>query len=77
MMRETENSMNDRRLLEDISRLLLDHQGDDEVSLEIASEGQVFTMDWTVVRVRITPELESMLGDTLRGEAHFVVEDGA
>jgi len=77
IMRETENSMNDRRLLEDISRLLLDHQGDDEVSLEIASEGQVFTMDWTVVRVRITPELESMLGDTLRGEAHFVVEDGA
>jgi len=76
-IRETENSMDDRRLLEDISRLLLDHQGDDEVSLEIASNGQVFTMDWTVVRVRITPELESMLGDTLRGEAHFVVEDGA
>jgi len=76
-MRETENSMADRRLLEDISRLLLDHQGDDEVSLEIASNGQVFTLDWTVVRVRITPELESMLGETLRGEAHFVVEDGA
>ena len=76
-MRETENSVADRRLLEDISRLLLDHKGDDEVSLEIASNGQVFTMDWTVVRVRITPELESMLGDTLRGKAHFVVEDGA
>ena len=76
-MRETGNSMDDRRLLEDISRLLLDHRGDDEVSLEIASDGHVFTMDWAVVRVRITPELESMLGDTLRDAASFVVEDAA
>jgi hypothetical protein len=76
-MRETGNNMNDRRLLEDISRLLLDHQGEDEVSLEIASDGHVFTMDWAVVRVRITPELESMLGDTLRDAASFVVEDAS
>lgn len=76
-MRETGNNMDDRRLLEDISRLLLDHQGDDEVSLEIASDGYVFTMDWAVVRVRITPELESMLGDALRDAASFVVEDAA
>ena len=73
-IRETGQTRDDRRVLDDVSRLLLEHKGDVEVSLEIASEGRVFTMEWPLVKVSISPELEQDLANVLGAAGHFKVE---
>ena len=76
LIRETGQSADDQRLLEDVSRLLLEYQGEDAVSLEIATGGRVVTLDWPLVRVNICPPLEQGLRQLLGSAGQFSVGEG-
>ena len=71
---ETERSVEDQALLDDMKRLLLEHPGDDEVSLEIVTAGRVVTMEWPPVRVDASGELESLLRELLGAAGRVSVE---
>ena len=66
-MQETDQPVDDKQLLEDVSKLLLEFPGDDEVSLEIKSNGSVVTLDWPLASVSICVELEQGLRQLLNG----------
>ncbi len=74
LIRESANEIDDKLLLDDIKRLLLEFSGPDEVSLEIAAGGQVYRLDWPLVRVRASDELQGRLGDLLGESGRAVVE---
>ena len=59
-------------LLDEVKRLLMEHQGQDEVSLEILTGGRIVTLEWPVVRADVGPELQSGLREVLgpAGHAH-------
>ena len=67
-IRESDQPTDDQRLLEDVSSLLVEYRGEDEVSLEIAIDGRIVTLDWPLARVRICAPLEEGL-QTLLGPA--------
>ncbi len=71
-LREGDDADKDRELLDDLKRMLLEHQGDDEIALEIAVDGRLVTMEWQMLRVRISDELKQELTGVLgeSGEAH-------
>ncbi len=73
-LNETDEPSSDHMLLEDVSKLLLDYKGDDEVSLEIASGGRVVTMEWSLVRVNACPELEARLRELMGSAGQASVE---
>ena len=56
-MREREKQDEDQQMLEDVKRLLLDNQGSDDVGLEIAADGRLYTLDWPIVKVNISADL--------------------
>jgi hypothetical protein len=67
-IRETGQAQADQILLDDVKRILLEFRGDDEVSLEIATDGRIVTLEWPPVQVDACAELEQRLNDVL-GEA--------
>ncbi len=71
-LREGNDAGRDRELLDDIKKALVEHQGDEEIKLEIAVEGRLITMDWPMLKVRINDDLERALKDNLgeSGEVH-------
>ena len=75
IIRETEHTTADRRLLEDVSRLLLEYQGEDAVSLEIATGDRIVTLEWPLVGVNICPPLEQGLNELLGSAGRVVVEE--
>ena len=75
-IRETDKPVEDRRLLDEVSRLLLEHPGDDAVSLEIAVDGRIVMLEWPLVRVSIHPQLEEALRELLGTAGLFRVEEG-
>ena len=60
-VREGTDADKDRGLMDDLKRMLLEHQGDDEIALEIVVDGRLITMEWQMLRVRISDELEREL----------------
>ena len=76
-IRETDDPLNDRLLLEDVSHLLLEYQGRDSVSLEIAVDGRIVTLEWPSLQVNICPELEDGLRGLLGPAGGVLVGDGA
>jgi hypothetical protein len=52
-------------------RVLLDYRGEDEIELEIATDGRIVTMEWPLVRVNVCSELERRLRELL-GQAGTV-----
>ena len=66
--------VDDRTMLDDVMRLLLAYRGDDEVNLEIATEGHIVTMEWSMVRVTATSELEERLEELLGTAGEVSVE---
>ncbi|MBM3932891.1 MAG: DNA polymerase III subunit alpha [SAR202 cluster bacterium] len=64
-IRESAQTDADQMLLDDIRRLLLEHQGQDPVNLEIATDGRIITMEWPVLRVNISETLERDLQNIL------------
>ena len=74
---ETGNSDQDHRLLDEVRRLLLEYRGEDPISLEIALDGSIVTLDWPLVRVNICPPLEQALHELLGSAGRFLVEERA
>ena len=77
LIRESTNAVDDQLLLDDVKRLLLEHSGPDEVSLEIVAGGQVYRLDWPMVRVQASDELTVRLGDLLGESGRAMVESPA
>ncbi|HAL47251.1 MAG TPA: DNA polymerase III subunit alpha, partial [Dehalococcoidia bacterium] len=77
LIRESANAVDDSLLLDDIKRLLLEYSGPDEVSLEIVAGGQVYRLDWPMVRVQASDELTGRLGDLLGESGRAIVESPA
>ena len=74
-IRETGRTVEDQQLLADVRTLLLEHPGEDSVSLEIAVSGRVVTLEWPVVGVEARPELEVGLRQLLGSAGRVGVED--
>ena len=72
-IRETGEPRQDQRLLDDIRRLLLEFRGNDPVSLEIALDGRVVTMEWPLVSVDICGPLENGLKELLGQDGDMIV----
>ena len=73
-IRETGQPADDQNMLDDVKRLLLDYQGKDEVTLQIVTEGRVVTLEWSLVRVEASPELEQRLQEIMGAVGHVSVE---
>ena len=71
---ETDQPATDQMLLDDAKRLLLEYGGEDEVTLEIVTDGRVVTLEWPLVRVNACPELEDRLVALLGKGGHASVE---
>ncbi|MCH8308939.1 MAG: DNA polymerase III subunit alpha [Chloroflexi bacterium] len=71
---ETDRVADDQLLLDDIKRLLLEYVGQDEVSLEIAAQGQVFRLEWSMVKVDANEDLTVRLRDLLGDSGEVTVE---
>jgi DNA polymerase-3 subunit alpha len=76
-IRESDQAADDQRLLGDVSRLLVEYRGEDEVSLEIAIEGRIVTLDWPLAQVRICEPLEEGLRRLLGPAGDVSVEEVA
>ena len=72
---ESSEKERDTLLLDQIKDLLLEFRGEDNVRLEIASNGQIITLDWPLVRVRLCPTLEKGLKDILSSYGHVQVAE--
>jgi DNA polymerase-3 subunit alpha len=73
-LRESDQPVHDRGLLEDVSKLLLEYRGEDDVSLEVAVAGRIVTMEWPALRVDACPELEMRLREFLGASGRVFVE---
>jgi hypothetical protein len=73
-IRETDRPTDDHQVLESLSRVLLEYRGDDNVSLEIATNGRLVTLEWPLVNVNICPPLEQGLRDVLGSGGQVLVE---
>ena len=54
---ESQETDQNHHLLEDVKKFLLENQGTDDISLEIASSGRIFMLDWPILKVDITADL--------------------
>ena len=77
LIRESDRPKDDQRLFDDVKRLLLENQGEDEIRLEIASNGRLFTLDWPLVRVNASRELEGDLSEMLGQAGRVTLESVA
>ena len=75
VIRESDLADHDRRMLADVRRVLLDHDGDDEVDLEILTEGQIISMQWQELRVSASEDLERELREVLGEAGRVSVEE--
>jgi DNA polymerase III alpha subunit len=74
-LRETDRPEDDRRLLDEVRRLLLEHRGESSVSLEVVSDGRIVTMDWPVVPVDLSSQLEGGLRELMGTHGEVLVEE--
>ena len=67
-IRESDDPLSDQMMLDDVKRRLLECEGDDSVTLEIASRGVIYRMEWASISVKasadLTEELVELLGDS-------------
>ena len=73
-IRETDTPIKDNYLLEDVKRLLLEYRGEDEVNLQIVSDGRIITLEWPLVRVDACPQLQEQLRKILGDVGQVFVE---
>ena len=60
-LREGADADKDREILDDIKTALVEHQGQEDVTLEIAVDGRLITMDWPMLKVTINDDLQRAL----------------
>ena len=70
LLKESSELEQDNYLMEDVKRLLQEYRGDDEVNLEIVTNGRIVTLEWPLVRVTACPELEEKLEAILGSHGH-------
>ena len=75
MIRESDQADYDLRILSELRRVLLDHEGGAEVDLDIVSDGRVVSMRWEDLRVQISNDLECALKDILGVAGSIAVEE--
>ena len=67
-IKESDNSLDDQMMLDDVKRLLLEHSGTDTVILEISAQGTIYRMEWPPMRVKasdaLAVEVRKVLGDS-------------
>ena len=73
-IRESDDAEKDHFLLDDVKRKLLDYEGSDEVTLEIASGGMIYRMEWASIQVSVCDELTDDLSGILEGAGSVSVE---
>ena len=73
-IRESNSPANDRMTLDDVKRVLLNHAGEDDVILEIASRGSVYRMEWTPIKVSATDKLAAELSEALGESGKAAIE---
>ena len=76
-IRESDSPADDKMMLNDVKRILLDHAGEDDVTLEISSRGSVYRMDWTPIKVSASDELARELSEALGESGGASVESAA
>ena len=64
-LRET-TPAEDGRMLQDVKSMLMEHAGECEVTLEIATRGHIVMMEWPMVRVDARPALVEQLQSLLQ-----------
>jgi DNA polymerase-3 subunit alpha len=74
-IKESGVPQDDIYLLDEVKRLLMEHQGQDEVSLEILTGGRIVTLEWPVVRADVGPELQVGLREVLGSAGHAQVTE--
>ena len=60
-LQEGDDPDKDREILDDIKTALVEHQGEEDVTLEIAVDGRLITMDWPMLKVSINDDLQRAL----------------
>ena len=73
-IRESDNPVDDQMTLDDVKRILLSYEGKDEVTLEIASGGMIYKLEWSPIQVSVCDELTDRLSGALDGMGSVSVE---
>ena len=76
-LQEGDDPDKDREILDDIKTALVEHQGEEDVTLEIAVEGRLITMDWPMLKVTISDDLQRALGEHVGESGHVSVREKA
>ena len=74
VIRESDDPDADRLMLDDVKRVLLEHDGKDEITLEIAAQGQIYVLEWPMVKVDVSGDLVEQLRRLLGGSGRATVE---
>ena len=72
-LRESDDTENDARLLDEIIRLLLEFRGKNPVVMEVDTNGHSVYLDWPLIQVSISQELEDRLGKLLSANGDFQI----
>ena len=73
-MRESDDPVNDQMVLDDVKRLLLEYSGSDQVMLEIATQGNIYRLEWSAIQVDACDELRDRLQEILTGSGSVSVQ---
>ena len=76
-LREGEDADKDREILDDIKTALVEHQGEEDVTLEIVVEGRLITMDWPMLKVTISDDLQGALREYVGESGEVSVREKA
>ena len=76
-LREGDDADKDREILDDIKTALVEHQGQEDVTLEIAVDGRLITMDWPMLKVTINDDLQRALSDHVGESGEVSVREKA
>ena len=74
-IKETGSPKDDVYLLDEVKSLLMEHQGQDEVILEILTAGRIVTLEWPMVRADVGPELQLGLREVLGSAGHAQITE--
>ena len=76
-LQEGDDADKDREILDDIKTALVEHQGEEDVTLEIAVEGRLITMDWPMLKVKINDDLQRALREYVGKSGEVSVREKA
>ena len=74
VLRESEEPDHDLEVLHQVRELLLDNRGRDEVRLEVASDGTVVALEWSIIRVTATEDFARTLRDVVGEQGRVSLE---